>query len=69
MNGTPTQRQIADRFGVGVASLVRRLRLQRASYSLEPRPSDGAPAPKPDANGLQALAGLVAEQSDLTNAE
>ncbi|MCB9683338.1 MAG: transposase [Alphaproteobacteria bacterium] len=69
LNGTETQQQVADRFGVGVASLVRWLRLQRESGSLKPRPSDGAPAPKLDANGLQVLAGLVAEQNDLTNAE
>ena len=66
--GEGTQDEVAERFGVGVASVVRWVALKRATGSLEPRPKAGRPPTLSDEE-RELFAKLCNEQVDATQAE
>lgn len=66
--GEGTQEEVAKRFGVGVASLVRWVRLKRDTGSLSPRPRPGR-APLLTAEDREVFARICAEQVDATQQE
>ena len=66
--GEGTQEEVAKRFGVGVASVVRWVRLKRDTGSLAPRPRPGR-APTLTAADRELYARLCAERVDATQQE
>lgn len=66
--GQGSYAEVAARFGVGVASVSRWLRLRRESGAVAPRPRAGR-SPKLGAEGQRALRSLVDEHADATLAE
>ena len=66
--GEGTQAEVAKRFGVGVASVVRWVALKRQTESLEPRPKPGRPR-KLDIEHRAKLLELVKRRPDSTLAE
>ena len=63
--GEGTQKQVAQRFGVGVASVVRWAALKRETGSLQPRPKPGRP-PTLTSDDRVMLRQFVDEQGDRT---
>jgi len=61
--------EIAERFGVGVASITRLLTRRRTTGSLEPSPRSGGHAPILDERASEQMREWIAEQSDLTLGE
>jgi transposase len=68
-SGEGSQQQIADRFGVGVATVGRWLKRFREEGELSPRPHGGGHEHKLDEVALHKLLGIVFENNDLTNEE
>ena len=66
--GEGTQDEVAERFGVGVASVVRWVALKRATGALAPRPKPGRP-PTLTAAERALFAQICEEQVDATQAE
>lgn len=66
--GEGTQDEVAARFGVGVASVVRWVALKRTTGSLKPRPKSGRP-PTLTAEQRELFAELCKQQVDATQAE
>lgn len=68
--GEGTQQEVADRFGVGVASLRRWLGRAQATGSAAPITDyPHAPPPKIDTVNMEVLRQLMAGHRDATNAE
>ena len=61
--------QVAERFGVGLASVNRWVNRLRKTGSLHPLPYAGGPPPKVDELGLCLLSTLLSEQPDATRLE
>lgn len=69
-NGEGTQKEVAQRFGIGEASLRRWLRLEEETGSVAPRLDyRRGPPRKIDVVQLAALEELLGEHSDATNEE
>ncbi len=66
--GEGTQEAIAERFGVGVASVVRWAALKRQTGSLAPRPKSGRP-PTLTPEDREVFARICEEQVDATQQE
>jgi transposase len=67
--GEYSQREIADLFGVDLATVVRLLQRYRQTGSIQPKPHAGVPARKLDDQAEAQLLELVREQPDATLAE
>jgi transposase len=67
--GEGSYRQLADRFGLGEASVNRYLRLLRETGDVERRPRGGGTTPKVSDEELPALAAFVAKKPDRTAEE
>ena len=61
-----TREQIAERFGVSLSCVRDLLRRVRETGSTTPRPHGGGHPPAFDTQGLEQLAGAVAESPDAT---
>jgi len=68
-NGQATYDQIAERFGVGRASVSRFLSRARSGEGLEPRPHGGGNPARIQPEEYDALRTLVAECPDATRAD
>ena len=64
--GEGSYRQLAERFGLGEASVNRYLRLLRETGDVERRPRGGGTTPKISDGELPALRALVAKKPDRT---
>lgn len=67
--GEGTYLQLAERFGVGEASVSRWLRIKRERGDVSPLPHKSGRRPTFDEEGLKELRQLVDEQPDATLAE
>jgi transposase len=67
--GVYSQREIADLFGVDLATVVRLLERYRHTGSIQPKPHAGVPARKLDDQAEARLLELVRQQPDATLAE
>jgi transposase len=64
-----SQRELADLFGVGKATVERIIRRRRETGSLAPKPRAGGRTSQLDAAGLDRVRQLIARDNDLTLAE
>jgi transposase len=64
-----TLAQVAGRFGVGEASVNRRVSRHRKTGSVAPLPHAGGPEPMIDAEGLAVMKALVDQKPDATREE
>ena len=67
--GSDTQPEVAERFGVSVSFITKLLRRRRATGSLAAKPPGGGRKPALGARDLGRVRRLVAEQADATLAE
>lgn len=64
--GEGSQRQIAERFSVGKATVERLVRLQRETGTLEPKPHAGGQSPRLGEADRADLLGAFAKDPDLS---
>lgn len=67
--GTGTWQEVADRFGVGRATVNRLMRRHRETGEIDPLPATGGPSVKIDEAGLKVLREMLEKKSDLTLTE
>src|SRR5688500_14005699 len=65
-NHEGSQQELAERFAVNPSTIVRLLQLRRRTGSAAPRPHGGGKPPTRDAEGLERLRRLVADDPDAT---